>query len=166
MDTNRPIYIGDGLIPQIERFASKYGYNKLTVEVMQTAINMMCQKAENPTGNRFTFIVNEALWNQIQLALSEWLARFKTVGTYLWSKEANNYIKVGATFSTYEIGGNEITFKVDRSLSREYGNRGYGIMLDLTADKTTGQPAIAAFTFKNGEFISSKYPKNRWGLVA
>ena len=151
-------YIGDGLIPQIERFASKYGYNKLTVEVMQTAINMMCQKAENPTGNRFTFIVNEALWNQIQLALSEWLARFKTVGTYLWSKEANNYIKVGATFSTYEIGGNEITFKVDRSLSREYGNRGYGIMLDLTADKTTGQPAIAAFTFKNGEFISSKYP--------
>lgn len=53
---------------------------------------------------------------------------------------------------------NEITFKVDRSLSREYGNRGYGIMLDLTADKTTGQPAIAAFTFKNGEFISSKYP--------
>lgn len=41
-------YIGDGLIPQIERFASKYGYNKLTVEVMQTAINMMCQKAENP----------------------------------------------------------------------------------------------------------------------
>ena len=48
MDTNRPLYIGDGLIPQTERFASQYGYNKLTVEVMQTAINMMCQKAENP----------------------------------------------------------------------------------------------------------------------
>jgi len=104
-DTNRPIYIGDGIIPQIERFASKYGYNKLTVQVMQTAINMMCQKAENPTGNKFIFVVNEALWNQIQLALSEWLARFNTCGTYLWSKEANGYVKVGATFSTYEIGG-------------------------------------------------------------
>ena len=157
-DTNRPIYIGDGLVPQIERFASKYGYNKLTVGVMQTAINTMCQKAENPTGNKFTFVVNEAMWNQIQLSLSEWLSRFHTCGTYLWSKEANGYIKVGATFSTYEIGGNEITFKVDRSLSREFGDKGYGIMLDLTADKTSGQPAIAAFTFKGGEFISSKYP--------
>ena len=110
------------------------------------------------TGNKFTFVVNEALWNQIQLSLSEWLSRFHTCGTYLWSKEANGYIKVGATFSTYEIGGNEITFKVDRSLSREFGDKGYGIMLDLTADKTSGQPAIAAFTFKGGEFISSKYP--------
>ena len=53
---------------------------------------------------------------------------------------------------------NEVTFKVDRSLSREYGDKGYGIMLDLTADKASGQPAIASFTFKNGEFISSKYP--------
>lgn len=105
MTDNKKCYIGDGIIPQIERFASKYGYNKLTVQVMQTAINMMCQKAENPTGNKFIFVVNEALWNQIQLALSEWLARFNTCGTYLWSKEANGYVKVGATFSTYEIGG-------------------------------------------------------------
>ena len=61
---------------------------------------------------------------------------------------------------------NTITFKVDRALSREYGSKGYGVMLDLTADKATGQPAIAAFTFKGGEFISNKYPQNRWGNAA
>lgn len=51
-DTGRPIYIGDGIIPQIERFASKYAYNKLTVQAFTTALSMMCEKAENPTGNK------------------------------------------------------------------------------------------------------------------
>lgn len=46
------IYIGDGIIPQIERFASKYAYNKLTVQAFTTALSMMCEKAENPTGNK------------------------------------------------------------------------------------------------------------------
>jgi len=31
-DTGRPIYIGDGIIPQVERFASKYVYTTLTVD--------------------------------------------------------------------------------------------------------------------------------------
>ena len=36
-DTGRPIYIGDGLIPQVERFASKYVYNnKPTVDIFNT----------------------------------------------------------------------------------------------------------------------------------
>jgi len=36
--TNRPIYISDGLIPQVEAYASKYAYNKLTINVFKTAI--------------------------------------------------------------------------------------------------------------------------------
>lgn len=31
--------------------------------------------------------------------------------------------------------------------------RKFGMFLDLTADKASGKPAIAMFTFKNGEFI-------------
>ena len=111
-------------------------------------------------------MVNERLWNQVQSSLASWLALFKTCDTYLWSKEANGYLKVGGTFSSYEVAGNTLTFQVDRALSREYGDKGYGVMIDLTADKTTGQPAVASFTLKNGEFISNKYPKLRWGLVA
>ena len=158
-DTGRPIYIGDGIIPQVERFASKYVYNKLTVDAFNTAISMMNEKAENPTGNKYVFICNEKLWNDIQTVLSSWLANFQTCGTYLWSKAANDYVDVGATFNSYEIGGNTISFRVDRTFSREWGSdKGFGLMLDLTSDKTSGEPAIQMFTLKGCDFITNKYP--------
>lgn len=158
-DTGRPIYIGDGIIPQVERFASKYVYTTLTVDAFQTAMSMMCQKAESATGNKFIFLCNEKMWHDVQRNLSTWLANFKTCGTYLWSKAANGYVNVGATFDSYEFAGNTISFKVDRTFSREYGdNKGFGLFLDLTADKTSGTPAIEMFTLKGGDFISNKLP--------
>lgn len=72
--------------------------------------------------------------------------------------KADNPLKVGATFVSYEVFGNTITFMVDRALSKEYPTKGYGICLDMTPDMTTNQPAIAAFTIKGAEFITSKYP--------
>ena len=33
-ETGKPIYIGDGIIPQIERFASKVGFNKLSEKML------------------------------------------------------------------------------------------------------------------------------------
>ena len=121
MDTNRPIYMYDGIIPQVERYASKYVYSELTVDAMKTAINMMVQKAEKPTGNKFAFIVNEKAWMDIQNKLSEWLANFHTDGAFLWSKSANGYVSVGATYDTFNFGGNQISFIVDRTFSHEYG---------------------------------------------
>lgn len=53
---------------------------------------------------------------------------------------------------------NEISFKVDRTFSREWGyDKGYMLALDLTADKTSAQPPIALFTLKGGDMISNKY---------
>ena len=142
-DTGRPIYIGDGVIPQVERFASKYAFAKLTLEVFHTVLATLNEKATNPTGNRYMFICNERMWNLIQQVLGDYLAKFRTQGTYLWSKAANSYIKVGATFDSYEYAVNYISFKVDRTFSREWGSeKGFGLMLDLTADKTSGEPAI------------------------
>ena len=104
------------------------------------------------------FICNERMWNLIQQVLGDYLAKFKTDGTYLYSKAANGYVKVGATFDSYEYGGNSITFKVDRTFSREYGfEKGYCLCLDLTADKTSAEPPIQMFTLKGGDFISNKY---------
>jgi hypothetical protein len=37
-DTNRPIYISDGLVPQAEAYASKYAYNKLTMNVLKSIL--------------------------------------------------------------------------------------------------------------------------------
>lgn len=73
------------------------------------------------TGNKYVFICNERFWHSVQAELFDFLAHFHTDGTYLWSKQANDYVKVGATFDTYEFGGNSITFAVDRTFSREYG---------------------------------------------
>ena len=62
---------------------------------------------------------------------------------------------------------NTITFKVDRTFSREYGQeKAYCLCLDLTADATSNEPPIALFTLKGADFITSKYPKKRWGVAA
>ena len=53
-DTGRPIPIGDGMIPQIERFASKYAYGKMSLEVFNTIIRTMNEKANKSTGNKLT----------------------------------------------------------------------------------------------------------------
>lgn len=155
---------GDGLIPQIERFASKYKYAKMNVNVINTMLDQMNQKAANATGNNYTFIVNDKLWGQVNTSLGDWLKLWGSTPTMLYSKasrsmvKADNPMKVGGTFVSYEIAGNTVTFMVDRALTKEYGNKGYGICLDMTPDMSTNQPAVAAFTLEGAEFISSKYP--------
>lgn len=163
-EDGRPLIAGDGLIPQIERFASKYKYAKLNVNVINTVIETMVQKAAQATGNHFTFIVNDRLWSQINSSLGDWLKLWGSTPTMLYSKEAENYVKaenpvkVGATFTSYEISGNTITFMVDRALTKEYDRKGYGICLDMSPDISTNQPAVAGFTLKGAEFVTSKYP--------
>lgn len=52
--------------------------------------------------------------------------------------------------------GNTISFAVDRALTREYPTKGYGVCIDLTADKTSGTPAIAKFSITGKDFITNK----------
>lgn len=141
-DTGRPIYIGDGVIPQVERFASKYVFNRLTIPVFQEAMAAMNEKAEKPTGNSYVFICNERMWNMLQNSLGNYLKDYKVLNSYIYSKAANGYIDAGATFQSYEFGGNKVSFVVDRAFTREYLDKAYGLFLDLTADKTSGEPAI------------------------
>jgi hypothetical protein len=159
--TNRPLYIGEGLIPQIEAFASKFVYNnKPTLQLFNHIMSVMREKAQKDTGNNFTILCNAKFWDDINLVLGEYLANFRTDGTYMYSKGANKgqggYVKVGATYNSYEFAGNTVTFVVDRTLTREYGTeKGYALCLDLTADKTTNQPAIAKFSLLGQDFIKS-----------
>jgi hypothetical protein len=163
-EDGRPLIAGDGLIPQIERFASKYKYAKLNVNVIQTVMDQMNQKAANATGNHYTFVVNDRLWGQINTTLGDWLKLWNSTPTMLYSKatqslvKADNPLKVGATFVSYEVSGNTVTFMVDRALTKEYDKKGYGICLDMSPDISTNQPAIAAFTLQGGEFVTNKYP--------
>ena len=117
----------------------------------------MVQKADKPTGNRFTFLCNELLWTQIQSVLSEYLSRFKPCSSYMYTTAKNGYIDVGATYQSYEFAGNTITFMVDRALSYEWDRKAFGVLVDLTADASTGAPAVQLFTLKNGQFIQNKF---------
>lgn len=167
-EDGRPLIAGDGLIPQIERFASKFKYAKLNINVIQTVMDQMNQKAKNAIGNHYAFVVNDILWGQINSTLGDWLKIWASTPTVMYSKAANkgmggmakvdNAVKVGATFVSYEVAGNTVTFMVDRALTKEYDRKGYGICLDMSPDVSTNQPAVAAFTLKGAEFVSSKYP--------
>lgn len=160
-DTNRPIYIGEGLIPQIEAGANKFVYsNKPTLQTFNMIMGVMATKAQADTGNKLVFVCNRKLWEDINLVLGDYLADRKTDGTYMYSKSARKgyggYVEVGATYDSYNFAGNQVSFVVDRALSREYPDKGYGICLDLTEDKTSGTPAIAKFSLLGKDFITNK----------
>jgi hypothetical protein len=163
-EDGRPLIAGDGLIPQIERFASKYKFAKMGINVIQKVMDQMNAKAANATGNKYIFIVNDRLWGMINTTLGDWLKLWGSTPTVLYSKDAgammsvDNPVKVGATFTTYVIAGNTVTFMVDRALTKEYDRKAYGICLDMNPDITTNQPAIAAHTIEGAEFVTSKYP--------
>lgn len=155
-DTGRPIYIGAGVIPQIERFASKSVYYKFTIQTLNTAIAALNRKAEKPQGNHYNFVCNEALYAQITQVLGDYLAKFHTDGTFMYSMQANGYVKVNPLgYDSYNYLGNTITFTQDRALTEEFGDKGYGIMVDLTSGAESGTPAVSMFTVNNSQFIEN-----------
>ena len=123
-------------------------------------MSSLTEKAQDDTGNKYTFICNRRFWEDLQTTLGTYLADFRTDGAYMYSKSANKgiggYIKVGATFDTFEYAGNQVQFTVDRALTREFPNKGYAVAIDLTADKTTGTPAIARFGLHKQDYLLNK----------
>ncbi len=152
-ETGQPIISGDGIIAQIERFATKLVFSRLNVKLFNKALQVMVTKSEKPTGNQYVFICNTSMWNEVQETMSSWIRDWKTTGTFIFSKAANGYIDLGATYQSYEFAGNQITFKIDRSFDIEYPTKRFGIFLDLTADSTTGKPALQMFTFKGLDLV-------------
>lgn len=52
-DSSRQIMIGDGVIPQVEAFASKYVYNnKITIALLNRVFAEMADKSQEITGNK------------------------------------------------------------------------------------------------------------------
>lgn len=150
--SQRPIVIGDGVVPQIERFADKYAYSRLTTDIFDTILSAMRQKSKKSMGNQYVFIVNEMLWDDIQKTLKVYLKNWRTNGTVFFSQKQGNNVNVGSTFETYVMGGNQLTFMVDKSLSLEFDSKPYGFCLDLTSDLVSGKSAMASFTLKGKEF--------------
>ena len=154
-ETGRPIITSEGCIPQIERFATKFIFSKITVAWLQKALNALVLKSEKKLGNKYAMICNSLMWHDVQRVIDVFLKDRHTDGDFLWSKASNGYVSAGATYDTYIYGGNTIGFKLDASLDVEFPDRKYAIMVDITPDGRTGKPAMAQYTFKNGEFIQN-----------
>lgn len=151
-ELGRPLLATEGIIPQIERFATKFVFNKLNVRMFEQAMDEMIAKCDNPQGNVFTFIVNTKMNTMVQRVMAAWLRDWKTDGGFIWSKGTNGYVKVGTTFDSYTYNGNTIVFKLDRSLDLEFPNKAFGMFIDLTTDGN-GRAGLQMFTFKNGQLI-------------
>lgn len=151
----RDLVAGDGIIPQIERYASKYNYSKISMNVLSEAMAAMSLKADSPTGNVWAFVVNMRLYNDMQKELATFMRENKVDQQYLYSKYEKDTIKIGATYSAYEWAGNTLVFHVDNALTQEYPNQGYGILVDLTTDKASGEAAINAFTLRDKAFVEN-----------
>ena len=105
-NTGREIPIGEGLIPQIERYCSKHVASKVTINTFYTIMNEMVQRTDNPQGNHFIFVCNEQMMAIVNKVLMAHLKDFKTDGALFYSKvNGGSYYKVGASFSSYEFNG-------------------------------------------------------------
>ena len=65
----------------------------------------MVARSERPTGNQYVFVVNTMLWNSAQRVLANWIRDYKTNGAFVYSKGANGYVDLGATFNSYSFAG-------------------------------------------------------------
>lgn len=152
----RPIIAGDGIIPQIQRYASKFNYTTLDTKLFNRMLITLSKKCNSATGNNFVFVVNSKLYYDMQEALATYLDTKMTDGAYLWNKEGKK-IKVGATYGTYEFAGNTLAINVDNALDLEYPDKGFGLLLDLTGEKYGNRPAIEMFTVKGHQFMENHY---------
>jgi hypothetical protein len=154
-DHGRDVPMGDGVIPQIERYCDKFSYSVLTSDVLDDVINAMVEKSDTPTGNTYAVVCNERMYQQFgRLMKSDLRFQNPNDGSYFYSKKTGGKVNVGAEFASYSIQGNTITFMPDRALSQEYPDYAYGVFLDTGADLVSGRPNLAMFTLEGSEIIS------------
>lgn len=146
----RDIPMGDGIITQIARYCDKYPYSVMTIGLLQQILNAVAEKTGNPIGNSVAVVVNQRLWNQINVLLKVEYGFVKGADSTLVNKSGKN-IKIGGTFNAYEFAGNTIMFMVDSTLTKVYDKQGFGICLDMGVQN--GEANISLLTLQGRETI-------------
>lgn len=60
-ETGRPIITSEGAIPQMERFATKFVFSRLTVAWLKKALNALVLKSDKKLGNKYAMICNSLM---------------------------------------------------------------------------------------------------------
>lgn len=152
-DKGQELPMGDGIIRQVERYANRYSFNDLDVDVLDDMIYDMVKRCDMPEGNTFTLICNERFKRLFGTAIKEDL-RYQggNNGAYYYSMAAGQKVKVGANFISYSVQGNEIVIATNRILSEEYPDQAFAICLN-PKQHSNGEPTMASFVYGEAELI-------------
>jgi len=155
-EDNQDVPMGDGAIRQLERYAGITSYADFSTDTFDRIMSTLTSKSDTLTGNSYGFIVNQRLYESFQKAIKNDERIKYSSNNMLYSVKANEDIKVGGNFVTYEYAGNKLVFMPNKGLSSEkrFWNKGYGIAFNLIPDRTNGHPAIANYTMDGGELIT------------
>ena len=80
----------------------------------------------------------------------------------IFKVDGKNY-RVGATLNSYEYNGNIISFRVDRTLTREY-SMPFGMCIDFSGNKSNGNPAIQKFSLKGKDYMPFRLDGPGYGV--
>lgn len=156
-DLGQDLPMGDGLIEQATKFASRSNYSVMDIGIIKQSLKMMTEKSNDLTGNVFVVIGNKELYDQIGEALMDYTVAKTSANTFLYSEDKGK-VEVGATFSTFEFQGNKIVFMPNLELTQTHPDYGYGVMLDMAEDLSSGRPAIQSFTLEGSEMLTGFVP--------
>ena len=67
---DRPIISGDGIIPQIERFAGKYVFTKLNIRIFETALQTFRQQSSQCRRGTF-YVTSQSSLVELWKAMSD-----------------------------------------------------------------------------------------------
>jgi hypothetical protein len=170
------IISGDGLIAQYEKEAYYVDYsdNNLSTNDFISAIESVCDRRGQSTGNHITCAVNRRFARAKYRALESKVFALNPNGAWFYTKDdvsfedkvtkskvknarMANEITVGATLNSYIYEGNVINFVVDEALTNHYQDRGYAIFIDTGLYQTEGGavPNVNLLTLKNRALVRS-----------
>ncbi len=152
----RPIFIGEGVIPQMRRYGQFMAYNVITEFLIREIISTIVERREMKTGNEIVLVVNWKLFQHFQTVLDKIAgSRLTMQDSFLTKANGKEAYIVGANYCGYQFAGNKLIILVDSALSDRYKERGYGICLNTRVLGRDGQDVmnLQQFTIRGAEII-------------
>lgn len=138
-EDGRKIPIGEGVFPQIERFANFYPYNgSLSERKLSDIIDLVVSRKEEKTGNKILCICNYRLYTHLQSALNAILATRLVNQDFYVERTDGKRLILGAEYAGYRVNGNELILMEDIAISNRYPSVGYGVIINMLAETKDG----------------------------
>lgn len=158
-EDGRKIPIGEGVFPQMERFANFYPYNgTFTRNKIEDIINLVVSRKEKKTGNDILVVCNYRMYTHWQTVLDSLLSgRLVNQDNYV-EKVNGGKLVLGAEYAGYKVNGNKIVLMEDSAITNRYPEKGYGVIFNmLTETKDGGKKMnIEQISIKGASLFTNK----------